>query len=109
MADKNAHIRGPLDDLSGENGAIEFRGSLRVHDGSGDRYIRLPSGTLSQRPSSPVSGQARYNRTIRDIQWWDGSAWVSPEETSIVTYSSLNANGDVGTSEGQIALGDHSH
>lgn len=48
--------------------------------------LKLPSGTTGQRPSSPQAGMIRYNTTIRDTEYYDGTAWrsitdVHPEAT----------------------------
>ena len=49
-------------------------------------YFALPSGTTAQRPGSPAAGYTRYNTTIADIEFYNGSAWVAP------TYSNYTAN-----------------
>ena len=60
----NNHISGPIDDLSGDNGEIQLRDSLRVLDGSGGgRYVGLPAGTTTQRPGTPADGTLRWNTT----------------------------------------------
>ena len=35
----------------------------------------LPSGTTAQRPSSPEAGMIRYNTTLADTEYYDGTAW----------------------------------
>ena len=47
--------------VTGDNGELEFRDSIRVLNPSGDRVIYLPEGTTAQRPSSPVRGMMRWN------------------------------------------------
>ena len=37
----------------------------------------LPSGTDGQRDSSPAPGYTRYNSTIGNLEFWNGSAWVT--------------------------------
>ena len=38
----------------------------------------MPVGTQSQRPSSPELGAQRWNSTANQIEFWNGTAWVSP-------------------------------
>ena len=37
--------------------------------------LNLPAGTTAQRPASPSAGMIRYNTTINDTEYYDGSAW----------------------------------
>ena len=112
VAPMNDGISEPIDDLSGDNGVIEYRGSLAVLDGTGgDRYVRLPSGTTMERPSTPLAGYLRYNTTLNIVEFYDGSAWQKLIQTitAVVTYASLNTNGDVGSGATQVAAGNHTH
>ena len=76
----------------------------------GDRYVRLPSGTTMERPSTPLAGYLRYNTTLNIVEFYDGSTWKPLIQTSsVVTRANLNTNGDVGSGAGQVAAGNHSH
>lgn len=49
-------------------------------------FIALPSGTTGQRPGSPSTGMIRYNTTINDTEYYDGTSWnpisnTGPEAT----------------------------
>ena len=52
-------------------------------------FVKLPSGTTAQRPSSPEKGYSRYNTTDNKLEFWDGTVWqqlpgvVAPIITSI--------------------------
>ena len=37
--------------------------------------LKLPSGTTAQRPTSPSTGEWRYNTTTNLVEFWDGGAW----------------------------------
>jgi hypothetical protein len=37
--------------------------------------IKIPVGTTAQRPTSPVTGQFRYNSTLGDVEVYDGTLW----------------------------------
>jgi len=37
--------------------------------------IDIPVGTTAQRPSSPTSGNMRYNTTTNSLEIYNGSAW----------------------------------
>ena len=110
-SDLNDGATTPLEDLAGRNGTRGRENSLEVLSGaSGDRYIRLPQGTTAQRPASPRMGYLRFNTTIGAPEFWDGAVWHSLNvAATIVRYTTLNANGDVGTNAGQISIGNHTH
>lgn len=46
--------------------------SINATDG-----ILLPKGTTAQRPT-PLSGIFRYNSTLNQIEWYNGTEWVQP-------------------------------
>ena len=52
-------------------------------------FVKLPSGTTAQRPSSPEKGYSRYNTTDNKLEYWNGTEWqqlpalVPPIITSI--------------------------
>ena len=52
-------------------------------------FVKLPSGTTAQRPSSPEKGYSRYNTTDNKLEYWNGAIWqqlpgvVAPIITSI--------------------------
>jgi hypothetical protein len=37
--------------------------------------LKLPSGTTAQRPTSPSTGEWRYNTTTNLVEFWDGGQW----------------------------------
>jgi len=37
--------------------------------------LKLPSGTTAQRPTSPSTGEWRYNTTTNLVEFWDGGEW----------------------------------
>jgi len=39
--------------------------------------ITLPAGDESTRPSTPVSGDIRYNTSTLSLEFWNGSTWLS--------------------------------
>jgi hypothetical protein len=49
-----------------------------IIDDSG--FLKLPSGTTTERPSSPEEGMIRFNQTFNGIEYYDGNKWiVNPE------------------------------
>ena len=42
---------------------------------SSNSHIYIPTGTTSDRPSSPVKGHMRYNGQTGSAEIYDGSAW----------------------------------
>lgn len=111
-SNENLYISTPIDDLSGDNGIVEFRDSLQVLDGAGDKVIWTPGGTTAQRPISPSNGQIRYNTDDHHIDLRANGDWqqlAHLTDLPEVTYETLNANGDVGGGADQIARGTHGH
>jgi hypothetical protein len=41
--------------------------------------IVMPKGTTTQRPSTPTQGAQRWNTSLNKVEFYDGSAWVSPQ------------------------------
>jgi hypothetical protein len=37
--------------------------------------LKLPSGTTAERPTSPSTGEWRYNTTTNLVEFWDGGEW----------------------------------
>jgi hypothetical protein len=46
--------------------------SLTVNDTG---FLRLPSGTIAQRPASPSVGQTRFNTNLNITEYYNGSLW----------------------------------
>ena len=106
----NNNVNTPLEDLLGRNGLKLREASVLVLPGPGDRYLLLPVGTTGQRPTSPAVGYVRFNSSLSNLEWYNGSDW-RPEPTiaQVVTFASLNANGDVGVNADQVSFGNHGH
>ena len=45
----------------------------------GTGAIQLPVGTSLNRPESSFIGQIRYNTTINDIEFYDGTKWTGDD------------------------------
>ena len=41
-----------------------------------DGFLKIPAGTIAQRPSSPVIGDFRYNTDDEAYEVYDGIEWV---------------------------------
>jgi len=83
-------------------GNTNVGGSLTVSANSvfnGTGALKIPVGTTAERPSSPLSGQIRFNSTTTDAEVYNGSAW---ESFNPVESSALTANGFVKLSNGLI-------
>ena len=50
----------------------------------------LPTGTTAQRPSSPDTGESRYNTTNGSLEFYDGSTWIATN--LIPTLDSVTGN-----------------
>lgn len=54
--------------------------------------LKLPSGTTAQRPTSPSTGEWRYNTTTNLVEFWDGGAWRDLQSEVIPPIPSENFN-----------------
>ncbi len=43
--------------------------------GSLNTALQLPNGTTAERPTSPSTGEWRYNTTTNLVEFWDGGEW----------------------------------
>ena len=54
-------------------------------------FVKLPSGTTAQRPSSPEKGYSRYNTTDNKLEYWNGTIWqqlpgITPPIITSISY-----------------------
>jgi hypothetical protein len=68
---------------------------------STDSFL-LPRGSTGQQPGggagygSPVAGMIRFNSTVGDLEYYDGTAWVQPKSSAgvtIITDDQFNGDG----------------
>jgi len=52
--------------------------------------LRLPSGTTAQRPTSPSSGEWRFNTSTNLLEMYDGSNWFAIQDENIPPIPSEN-------------------
>ena len=105
-ANMNQYISQVMEDLAGRNGLIEFEDSISFPDGATNPF-RLPRGTTGQRPANPLNAMMRYNTTLSQVEFYNGS-WT-PLPTDAATFSYLNSQGLIGTGSGQLSVGNHTH
>lgn len=60
--------------------------SLTVNDTGS---LLLPKGTTAQRPGSPTTGTIRYNTTRKEIEFYNGSIWVSGVDKTVARVGSI--------------------
>jgi len=60
--------------------------------GSLDTALKLPSGTTAERPTSPSTGEWRYNTTTNLVEFWDGGAWRELQSENLPPIPSENFN-----------------
>ena len=60
--------------------------------GSLNTALQLPSGTTAERPTSPSTGEWRYNTTTNLVEFWDGGAWRDLQSEDIPPVPSENFN-----------------
>lgn len=57
-----------------------------------DTALKLPSGTTAERPTSPSTGEWRYNTDNNLIEFWDGANWIELQDEAIPPIASENFN-----------------
>jgi hypothetical protein len=62
--------------------------------------LKLPSGTTAERPTSPSTGEWRYNTTTNLVEFWDGGEWRDLQSENIPPINSENFNTVVYTGNG---------
>jgi len=60
--------------------------------GSLDTALQLPSGTTAERPTSPSTGEWRYNTDNNLIEYYDGGSWRDLQDEDIPPIPSENFN-----------------
>jgi hypothetical protein len=60
--------------------------------GSLDTALKLPSGTTAERPTSPSTGEWRYNTTTNLVEFYDGGEWRDLQSEDIPAVPSENFN-----------------
>ena len=60
--------------------------ALDVYGSSGTGAENLPSGTTAQRPSSPVAGATRFNTSLSQTEYYNGSNWIGVQSSYSVSY-----------------------
>lgn len=60
--------------------------------GSLNTALKLPSGTTAERPTSPSTGEWRYNTTTNLVEFWDGGEWTELQSEDIPPIPSENFN-----------------
>ena len=51
------------------------QGTLQSLEITGTGALKLPAGTSSQRPGSPVAGQLRFNTETNTVEGFNGTEW----------------------------------
>ena len=46
-----------------------------------DKHVVLPSGTTAERAGSPPNYSLRYNTTLSELEFWDGTNWNTINQT----------------------------
>jgi len=54
--------------------------------------LKLPSGTTAERPTSPSTGEWRYNTTTNLVEFYDGAEWRDLQSEDIPPTPSENFN-----------------
>ena len=68
--------------------------------GSLNTALKLPSGTTAERPTSPSTGEWRYNTTTNLVEYYDGAAWRDLQSEEIPPVVTENFNPVLWTGNG---------
>ena len=64
---------------------------------SGSTSVVMPSGNSATRPAGPVFGQFRFNTDIAQVEYYNGSVWVTVAAGGGVSYTVDSFVGDGST------------
>ncbi len=64
--------------------------------------LKLPSGTTAERPTSPSTGEWRYNTTTNLVEFWDGGAWRDLQSENIPPIASEHFIAVTWTGDGTV-------
>lgn len=71
--------------------ATTSQGTVNINNNTA---LQISVGTTSQRPSSPTTGDLRFNSTTTNVEVYNGSAWVNVgDDTTSITSQSFSGNG----------------
>ncbi len=68
--------------------------------GSLNTALKLPSGTTAERPTSPSTGEWRYNTTTNLVEFYDGGDWRGLQSEDIPPVNSENFSAVLYTGNG---------
>ena len=71
---------------------------------SGSSGVVLPTGSSTNRPTSPTFGMIRYNTTLPGVEYFNGSSWIYLLDNSGSAYVVDNFTGDGTTTIFQMSL-----
>jgi len=52
---------------------------------------RLPSGTTAERPASPQIGMMRFNTSVNEVEYYNGTSWINPNTGAIAGLGQTSA------------------
>ncbi len=64
--------------------------------------LKLPSGSTAERPTSPSTGEWRYNTTTNLVEFWDGGAWRDLQSENIPPIASEHFIAVTWTGDGTV-------
>jgi len=89
--------------IGGSNTAAPLGMTLKVN---GTDSMLLPIGTTGQRPSSTgnvdIAGMIRYNSTIQDVEYYNGTTWAAPGSGQTPTITDRQFAGNVAGGFGNV-------
>jgi hypothetical protein len=65
----------PVDTASDLSVNVQAANGVLSYADSATGGLYLPTGTTAQRPSSPATGQIRFNTTTGNVETYNGTSW----------------------------------
>jgi hypothetical protein len=65
----------PIDTASNVSVSVQASTGILSYADSSTGGLFLPAGTTAQRPSSPATGQMRFNTTTGSVETYNGVSW----------------------------------
>jgi len=75
------------------NGALTVTTGSGIIDLQSSSALQLPSGTTLERPGVTVAGYTRWNETLNAVEYNDGPAWHTIQESFVPTSQQITPDG----------------
>lgn len=96
--------------VNASTGAVTITNTGAVYDANtaSTGFFDLPAGTTAQRPGSPVAGNIRYNSSLNNLEFYNGTTWVQTNTSYQAEIIVVAGGGGGGSNNGGGGAGGYS-